>query len=112
MRRHIADLFAATGLSGFRLASEIDALIAQAQRTWRKRISLAIFVSFVTGFGLCMGWYGAQIAVLQSNIASWKVQYDAEHVKHHAKEAKPISKAAAQAIVQRLQDAREGKERE
>lgn len=72
----------------------------------------AILVSFVVGFGLCMFWYGAQITVLQSNIASWKALYDAEHAKHHAKEAKPISKAAAQVISRRLQNAREERERE
>lgn len=112
MRQHIANLFAAAGLSRFSLAGEIDTLVKQFQSAWWKRLAVAILVSFVTGFGLCMAWYGAQIAVLQSNVASWKAQYDTEHAKHHAKEAKPISKAAAQVIVQRLQDAREGKEQE
>lgn len=112
MRRQIADLFAASGLARFHLAGEIDTLLYQTQKVWWKRLGVAILVSFVTGFGLCMAWYGAQIIVLQSNIASWKAQYDTEHAKHHAKEARPIGKAAAQVISQRLQDAREGKERE
>lgn len=108
----LAAEFAYFGLASHPLNRSLFAIIRASQWAWWKWLGIAIFVSFVAGFGLCMAWYGAQVTVLQSTVAVWKTQYDAEHVKHHAKETKPVSKAAAQVIVQRLQDEREMKDRE
>jgi hypothetical protein len=110
MRRQIAAEFRAAGLNNFPIASQVDALVRQAQRRCWMIASGISFTCLVIGFALCFTWYGVQVNVLQSTVSVWKAQYDADHVKHHAKETKPVTKAQAQTIVQKREDER--KERE
>lgn len=110
MRNLIAEAFRGAGLSNFPIAFQVDALVRQAQRRWWWIATGVSFTCLVIGFALCFTWYGVQVNVLQSTISVWKAQYDADHVKHHAKETRPVTKAQAQTIVQKREDER--KERE
>ena len=97
------------GLHDYPVAQRIAAIVKESHRPWRRFYLVSIFVAFLLGAALDYTWHGVQITAIQENLAAWRHEYEAEHKVHHAAEMKPVGKAAAHAIVGRLDREREGR---
>ena len=97
------------GLHDYPVARRIAAIVRESRRPWRRFYLVSILVAFLLGAALDYAWHGVQIVAIQQNLAVWRQEYEAEHKVHHAAEMKPVGRAAAQAIVGRLDREREGR---
>lgn len=104
LRRKLREVFLDHNLSNFPIAHAIDDVMARTTSLTRSYIILAACSGFLLGFGLCMAWYGSQVGAIQDTLAVWRAQYVQDYRNHH--NMKPVTKAAAQVIVQKLEDAR------
>jgi len=105
----ITDELRGYGLHDYPVARRISALVRESRRPWWRLYFVSILVAFLLGAALDYTWHGVQIVAIQQNLAVWRQEYEAEHKVHHAVEMKPVGKAAAQAIVGRLDREREGR---
>lgn len=95
------------GLHDYPVARRIAALVRESRRPWWRLYLASILVAFLLGAALDYAWHGIQITAIQQNLVVWRQEYEAEHKVHHAAEMKPVGRAAAQAIVGRLDRDRE-----
>jgi hypothetical protein len=94
------------GLHDYPVAKRIAQIVREANRPWWRLYVVSVLLAFMLGFGLDYLWHGVQITAIQENLVTWRNEYQAEHVKHHAAELKPTSKAQARVIVQGKEDGR------
>ncbi len=104
LRRKLREVFLDHNLSNFPIAHAIDDVMARTANLTRSYIIIAACSGFLVGFGLCLLWYGAQVSAIQATLGEWKEGDDVHYRVHH--NMKPVSKAAAQVAVQKIEDAR------
>ena len=104
LRRKLREVFLDHNLSNFPIAHAIDDVMARTTSLTRSYIILAACSGFLVGFGLCLLWYGAQVSAIHDTLAAWRAQYEQDYKNHH--NMKPLTKAAAQVVVQKIEDAR------
>ena len=96
-------------LTEYPISRRISAIVRESRRPWWRLYCVSVLIAFLAGAALDYTWHGVQITAIQQNLAVWRQEYEAEHMKHHAAEMKPVGRAAAQAIAGRLDREREGK---
>ena len=105
LRRKLREVFFDHELQNFPIARAIDDVLAHTASLTRQYIILAACSGVLVGFGLCMLWYGANVSSIQDTLAKWRTQYVKDYENHH--NMKPLTKAAAQVAVQKIEDAKE-----
>ena len=104
LRRKLREVFLDHGLINFPIAHAIDDVMARTASLTRQYITIAACSGFLLGFGLCLLWYGTNVSSIQDTLTVWRAQYEQDYKNHH--NMKPVTKAAAQVTVQKLEDAR------
>ena len=104
LRHELREVFLDHNLSNFPIAHAIDDVMARTASLTKQYIIMAACSGFLLGFGLCLLWYGAQVSAVHDTLAVWRSQYEQDYRNHH--NMKPVSKAAAQVIVQQIEDKR------
>ena len=106
LRHKLREVFLDHELQNFPIAHAIDAVMARTASLTKQYILLAACSGFLAGFGLCMLWYGANVSSIHDTLAVWRAQYEQDYRNHH--NMKPVTKAAAQVAVQKIEDAKKG----
>ena len=105
LRRKLREVFLDHELQNFPIAHAIDDVMERTASLTKQYITLAFFSGLLLGFGLCMAWYGVNVTSIQDTLAQWRTEYVRDYANHH--NMKPVSKAAAQVVVQKHEDAKE-----